>query len=320
MKPQEMRELIKKYLSGNTTSVEKERVEAWFESFEKEDGPLMSDDEKAILEMEIFNRIQGKKRFRAIWVLGARVAASVILVLGVFLFFLRKPEKSAPPVAASVQKNVQLAANTGITKKIMLPDSSTVWLRAGATIEYSPQFNKNNREVVLTGEAFFDVAHNPEKPFIVYAGYLKTQVLGTAFNINSFKSLDHITVSVTRGKVKVSVIKPDQSKEETVVLTPNEQVVYNKHKQVISKEKINAYSIAEWHSEKIIFTDATLTEVAQMLEARFNISISLSEGIAEKKVNGAFEDKDSLGDILEILAQTAGVQSKLVAEGKYEWK
>lgn len=320
MRQQEMRELIKKYLAGKTTPAENERVEAWFESFEKEDEPFITDDEKAILEMEIFARIQRKKRFRAVWMIGARVAASAILVLGVFLFFLRKPEKTAIPLTASVQKNVQLAANAGITQKIMLPDSSMVWLRAGATIEYSPQFNKNNREVILTGEAFFDVAHNPQKPFIVYAGNLKTQVLGTAFNINSFRSLDHITVAVTRGKVKVSVMKPDQSKEETVVLTPNEQVVYNKQKQVISKEKVNAYSVAEWHSEKIIFADATLTEVAKMLEARFNISISISGEIAEKKVNGAFEDKDSLSDILEILAQTANVQSKLVGERKYEWK
>ena len=89
-------------------------------------------------------------------------------------------------------------------KYILLPDSTQVWLNAGSTLDYPEHFDETTREVTLTGEAYFDVKHAAEHPFIIHTGQIQTTVLGTAFNINAYTDRSNIQVSVSRGKVKVS--------------------------------------------------------------------------------------------------------------------
>ena len=89
-------------------------------------------------------------------------------------------------------------------KYILLPDSTQVWLNAGSTLDYPEHFDEATREVTLVGEAYFDVKHAAEHPFIIHTGQIQTTVLGTAFNINAYTDRSNIQVSVSRGKVKVS--------------------------------------------------------------------------------------------------------------------
>jgi ferric-dicitrate binding protein FerR (iron transport regulator) len=85
---------------------------------------------------------------------------------------------------------------------INLPDGSKVVLNANSKLEYPPGFSNNTREVYLDGEAYFDIAHDPGKPFIVHTGSISTRVLGTAFNINAYRSQQFVEVTVTRVKWK----------------------------------------------------------------------------------------------------------------------
>lgn len=227
-------------------------------------------------------------------------SAAAIFIIGLSaMFYLNKSDISeSQQVKLIPEKSKVLEKPT--RRFINLPDGSSVILNENSQIEIAENFNSDTkREVYLMGEAYFDINHDPDRPFIVHTGKLKTTVLGTAFNIKSSAGAKMVTVTVTRGKVEVG----DENQTFNVI-TPNEQIVFNEENNNVVKTPVKAESFIKWTNEDIYFDDVSIKDVAKQLQERFGVSIVFSnEQIKTCKFSATFLKSQSLSQILNIIAE-----------------
>lgn len=240
-----------------------------------------------------------------------RIAAIWLLVLcsaGAALYMFKHREKENLPVA---MRHVEAA--TGERKEVLLPDSSHVWLNAGSSVDYPLVFQGNERNVSLTGEAFFEITRDPAHPFVIRSGALRTQVLGTSFNIKAYPDDSAIAVSVVTGRVQVS------SAKSSVDLSPDQQAVYEKSDDyLVSRPYPNAGALAAWKEGKLQFRNKPLHEVVRTLERRYAVSIHVDERSRECPVLHAdFDDNEPVSRILEMLAVSLNGRMEKEGEAGY---
>jgi ferric-dicitrate binding protein FerR (iron transport regulator) len=198
---------------------------------------------------------------------------------------------------------------------IKLPDGSTVLLNAGSKLDFPESFEgKDSREVILTGEAYFDIRHDDHKPFIVHTGALKTTVLGTAFNIKAYPTEKSITVTVTRGKVKVS-----DDLKVIGVITPNQQITFDKVQQQAEQQTVDSRNTIAWADRDIFFDDSTLEEVAIQLAERFKVDIRFrDEQLKSCRFTATFIRGEDLEQILNVICEFNGARYYKDEEGNIE--
>jgi transmembrane sensor len=182
----------------------------------KEKGEIINTHDHLLEEAitEAGSEKKSGKRF-LIWAIPA-----ILIIAGASWFFTGKEQDKPAPLAIS--GNNQISTRNGSRTKIDLPDGSSVWLNAGSKLEYDKSFGNELREVHLTGEAYFDVVKNPDKPFIVNTKAAKVKVLGTAFNVRCYPEDNKIETSLIHGSVEVTLNKRPEQKW---VLKPNEKLV-----------------------------------------------------------------------------------------------
>lgn len=234
-----------------------------------------------------------------------KVAAVITLALvsSFALYFLRP---QLDPVPAT--KTYRTAHRQ--KSKIILPDQSVVYLNSGSTLTYPEKFKGNAREVILEGEAFFEVTHHPKMPFTVNSGELSTTVLGTSFNIKAYPGDQDIQVAVATGKVSVSRKKNEQSAKEALALVPGEIASYNIPKGTLAKATGNVLDhIASWKDGTIVLDDKSFAEVGKILEKWYGMKIIFENPKIEKcLVRGKFHDNPSLQQVLEALQFVHNIQ------------
>ena len=176
--------------------------------------------------------------------------------------------------------------------QIVLSDGTKVWLNAETRIKYPKYFIKNSktRTVFLSGEAFFDVSHNKNKPFIVNTNGINVEVLGTKFNVSSYSSQKNILTTLVEGSVKVidtTTIK------NALVIEPNQQVSFNKIKKHLVSKKVNTNHYTAWMDKRIVFQDIKFEEVLERIERVYNVDIdNRNEAIKKEKFTGEFDVED----------------------------
>lgn len=221
----------------------------------------------------------------------ARMAAAAALIIasltGGYWYYRTQAE-------ASVIAHTRVFENKQF---IHLPDGSTVLLNAGSRLSYHDSFGDTVREVTLTGEAFFDVKHDPAHAFRVRTGNVTTTVLGTAFNVHAYPEEKNVTVTVARGKVKVS-----NAKEEYAVITPNQQLAVNKTTNTIAKAEMKVEVATEWKSTFLILDNVTLQAAAAMIGDKYNVKVLIADEIRDCKVQGAFINNESLDQVLDVMS------------------
>lgn len=181
------------------------------------------------------------------------------------------------------------------TKVITLADGTRVTLNANSDLRYPQKFNATTREVYLKGEAYFEVVHDDKKPFIVYSGTLKTQVLGTSFTISAYDERRPIKVTVLTGKVGLV----DQSNKAHVILNPGLCATTDQTNQnfIISHIADPTDAIA-WLDDKLTFENATLADVADALSNKYAVNIKVSNHqLATQRITAIFQNQ-TLPDIL----------------------
>ena len=173
-------------------------------------------------------------------------------------------------------------------------------MNENSKLELSKNFNSNGkREVYLSGEAYFDIIHDASHPFVVHTGKIFTTVLGTAFNIKASPGNKTVTVTVTRGKVKVGDYKHTYN-----VIVPDEQVIYDQNLTSPIKKPVKADAIIEWTNEDIYFDDVSIKDVAKQLQEHFDVSIVFStEMIKSCKFSATFLKSQSLIQILNVIGE-----------------
>ena len=219
-------------------------------------------------------------------------AAIMLLLLTTTLFLWRRG--GDPTHALSPQEENNLLS--GITS-IQLPDGSSVMLRDGSWLNVDSSFAGNTREVSLQGEAYFDVASNPGKPFIIHTGKVKTTVLGTAFSIKANPADPVITVTVTRGKVMV-----EDDKTLLAMLEADKQLVYNTKTNRVSEKTVDAGIESDWRSHHLIFRNSSFESIVQEISSIYEVTILFeNEALKQRQITASLDDRDAIETILDIL-------------------
>ena len=244
--------------------------------------------------------IQPKKRKRMLYIsIALSVAASVIL------FLLLRPSIPQEYTVFSADLEAQVISietkngmhtlhiPRGMNKLLVLPDSSRVWLNAESTLQYPESFDgKKQREVYLKGEGYFEVTKDAEHPFMVKTEALKTQVLGTSFNVRAYSGND-TQVTLLKGSVKVS----DRHNNE-LQLKPGEHTDGQLHKTSVE----NSTGYRAWTDGQFYFDNVELIEIMRELGRWYNVDIIFThKDIMQERLHFQAERSDSLQDILELL-------------------
>ena len=280
MKKAHFKNLLQKYLQGKATEAEKQFLMSYYDLFDAEPGveDFLNLEQKEELKNNIKNSVwesidQKEQQVRnESWVIPVWIkifpAAALILAIcitGIF-FIVTKSQKEKIIISQTIEgKGHQL---------IRLPDGSLVILERGSKLQYPLTFDDSDlREVFLTGQAYFDVKHNSSKPFIVHAGSIKTTVLGTSFNIKAWPAEKDVSITVTKGKVKVE----DQHKIFGTVVKDQQLTLFKEKAEVIQSE-VDAKASLEWREQDLFMDNVTLSEVAKLLEDRYEVNINCNPG------------------------------------------
>ena len=202
----------------------------------------------------------------------------------------------------------------GTVVRYELPDHSVVWLNSGSKLRYPTVFKKDNRNVELTGEAYFRVEAEPERPFYVNTpNGLSVYVYGTQFNVTAYEDDNYIETVLEKGKV--NVVTPGQ---ETITLIPGEQLVYDKQTRQVQKNKVDVYGKVAWKDGKLIFRNASLEEIIKRLERHFNVDIEFNNHLGKEYSYRATFRTETLTQILEYLAKSANLKWKILTPEQRE--
>lgn len=287
--------IIRRFLQG-TASKEDEKILENFENqmIKKSSKSISFSDETKEqiyqnVSTEIFNRAETPFN----WKRWAVVASFFILLGSGFLYFIlnddmAKKEQSLEYITITTQKNEK--------REILLEDGTQITLYDKSSLIFPKKFSANIRSVSLSGEAFFEVTKNQQKPFIVISENIQTQVFGTSFNVEAYQKQKNIKITLTSGKIAV------QSSDSQQILSPGEQLIYDKSSKKMISKKIDLEDFLDMKNGILRFDSATLSEVAEKLEEFYNIKISLNlqnENLCQ--VTGVFH-KEELDVVLRQIA------------------
>ena len=236
---------------------------------------------------ERFRQILRRRNMRRIFLKTlARAAFVALLVAGAWYF-------SSRPVSRPVSLT-EVYAPSGQRTKLTLADGSVVWLNARSTLSYPSDFS-DDRRVNLTGEAFFEIASDPGKPFTVHVKDMNITALGTRFNVNSYPESGGIQTSLIEGSVKIW----DDSGQE-LVLQPYQQANYINRKFVLEQMEHDDYFL--WIKGVYSFVNEPLTSIIKKLERYYDVKIEVADlSILDYEFTGKFRQQDGVDMILRII-------------------
>ena len=301
--------LLKKQLKGTLKEKQRQQFQTWLdkdstnlELFQEIEANWKEATAKDFKSKAAFKRmkkriekgdIAAQRRVRSVqWA----VAASFAIMVGAsLLFVLTRPEPEINYLTKSTDR--------GQKATITLSDGSTVRLNAESSITYPESFTTlNSRDIVLIGEAFFDVERNPEKPFKIKSGDVLTTVLGTSFNINAYDSSE-VCVALVSGKVKVNAA-PDNSSfnQSEVYLNPGESAFYDGQSGDIKIGSFDEKKLVAWKDGIIYLSNAGYKQVFDQLSQWYGVDFEFVNAPTEQwDYSGEFEDMS-----LELVLSTIG--------------
>ena len=288
MKVEEFKKLAEKYTQKKVNSQERLAMDIFFSKMQEANKNILVPISSEKRE-KLYNNIQKNlsvnrgKRTAIKKYLAIAAGFSTLLMLAFFTGMFSN-------------NYTTVIAEKGEKKEIKMDDGSVIFLNGNSSITYKNNFTEK-RTVKLQGEAFFEVARDESHPFTVKSKDLKTRVLGTSFNVKSYK--DQLAmVSVNTGKVEVT---PLQNPENKVILTKNQQATFKEnHKPKISKG--NSEDFNAWIRKMIILKDTSLENTAKIIENWYDVDIQFAnDSLKQLKITGKFND-EKLSNVLKSLA------------------
>jgi ferric-dicitrate binding protein FerR (iron transport regulator) len=318
--------LIGNYLSGESTLAEKQELMNWIAQspenkkhfdenqriWEKSHSYFSNADVVAD-QLKIKDRIiqqlasQPKTISLSQWIyrVAAILALPIMLAIGWYAGSGSSRETSM----------CEVTAPKGQISKCVLADGTQIWLNAGSTLKYEPTLSGKIREVKLDGEAYFKVAKNKHKPFVVTTKYAQVKVLGTVFNLKAYSDDNHVETTLEEGSVEFSL---NGSTATPVELKPGEQVVLNTSDQKLTMSKVETYLHTAWKDGKYVFKDADLKTIITELERLYDVRIHLeNDSLKQLHFRGMFEYEQNIFSALENLEQTTNMKYRM--DGRDIW-
>lgn len=309
---------IAKFLSGETQEIEPDLKE-WIN--QKESNRIVFDslrfhwtkpssiDKKSKDELyqKIHARLENSKSktlnstpVRPMWQQIGRVAAILILLAGLSWVVLdySKTTKVEPVISLIEKENPN-----GRKSTFTLSDGTVVKLNSDSRFEFPSQFGEEKREVVLEGEAFFEVSENREKPFIIRTGNITTTVLGTTFNVKAYPNENEVNVALVSGRVAVENTK-ESSREEPLILKPNQMAVYNSTSDELKASSFDYSEVISWKDGVLALKNADLSQIKSKLEKWYGVDIIYKNTPGNHGDVTANYIKEPLDNVLKSLGHT----------------
>lgn len=294
--------LLKKFEAGECNSEELKVIDDWYNSLNEIDQNQTEVNEVSKMKLKekvwesILREIKKTKKSnfsrQTIPLFLKSIAALFILGVGIFWVMQNSGNRNE-------RNYITVSVARGETKKIKLPDSTTIWLNSNSKIKYPAEFNRNRVVYLLEGEGFFNVTHDSNHPFTVYTSSgIAVEDLGTEFNIKSYSALDFIRISVLKGKVAV--------KDSAVTLTElnrTEGVLIDKTLKSINRINIEDNEMQGWRNGDIILNNVSFNELALALENNFQVRLNYNKEILSGcRSSISFKTTENLKDIMDDLA------------------
>lgn len=294
-----------------------DKIKNLLQQDEKEEG--IAGKELLLFEDEDVSSNPGKLRGVFKVVLVPLCTAAVLLFT--WLGYNHLKEKAAPESFTEIYQN-EITAPNGSQTQVVLSDGTKIRLNSGSKLSYSKNFNsKIEREVRLEGEAYFEIVHNENRPFIIHTPVMEIRDLGTTFNVKAYPNDAKAEATLIEGIIEVSLKSERAAK--TILMQPNEKiVVYNNNNphldekendagadetevyrlsKVVSDPKLNELVETAWINNRLVFKNEVFKELVKDMERKYNVQITINdEELKNYKLTGVFKD-ESLEQALKVL-------------------
>lgn len=311
-----MKSNIKNYLSGRSSKKEQKELLDWIrednhlaefktikEEWKKEviQEPLPSDFQeswKTIQNTRMAGMESKLQRTRQLLVFFRYAAILVALVaIPSLLYFFSQSNKNSSLTYTTV------SADYGQISKVLLPDSTVIWINSGSTIRYNNRFSATNRDIELTGEAYFKVHKNKDLPLVVSSDELRVKVLGTSFGVMAYPGEKTIDIVLEEGKVELNSATQSSFRYE---MKPGERTSFNKTTKVLTRSMVNTELFTSWKEGTINIYNLPLNELVIKLERRYNQKFKVDDAIKDLPYTFTIKNED-LHSILRLMEKITPV-------------
>ncbi|WP_121809338.1 FecR family protein [Mucilaginibacter kameinonensis] len=189
--------------------------------------------------------------------------------------------------------------------QVVLPDGTQVWLNSSSSLSYPTEFTGNSRTVKLTGEAYFEVAKNKDKPFYVEMNNVQVKVLGTHFNISAYADDNDLTTTLLEGSVQIS------KNGSLALLKPGQQAVIGGNANTIAVSKAHINEAMAWKNGYFMFNDDNIVDIMKKVSRWYDADIEYQGNFANQRFGGTFTRSKSITDLLKNLEQISNVHFKI---------
>ncbi|PSL47633.1 FecR family protein [Chitinophaga niastensis] len=322
MDTEQIKILLERYNQGICSPEEADIVDQWFENINRHQSTYVDDSaldqQLDEIKMQINEHITPTPRVRNMqrWYYWSSAAAAVILLsAGLFWFNSHRSAGTLPAEKQLAQVTntatnhrivkdgfVEITTPKGSNENIALEDGSSIVLNAGSKIRYPEHFDGTERPIFLEeGEAFFTVAADPTRRFVVSTAEIATTALGTSFNIRAYARENKVTVALVSGKVKIDQLNNTNNKTTSLILLPSEQISYDRQSLSMMKTIFSkAEDVTGWKQGYLIFRDAPYNEVMTGIENRYSVTVVNKSSKKEWNYNGFFKN-ENLKEVMDII-------------------
>lgn len=332
-KEQDYRDLIIKFLAGESSDDEINKLKKWLE--EDQANRIVFDKENELWQESSFKTKQDHFKTDNAWntianeleigrnkgndviivnrqnfkiLLVAASIACLVAVGGITLWITRAHSLKTAPLAKTT-----ITTQEGEKAEILLSDSTSVFINSGSILEYSSNFNLKDRRIKFSGEAFFNVHTNPSKPLVVQLKKMTVVAKGTRFNILSYENEDRLEATLEEGNIQVAI-----AGKEPIDIGVGQQVVYFTKSDKILVRNIPTETYTSWRENKLRFNDTPFEEVLRRIGRRYNVVFEIkNKDLLELKYTATFID-ESIEEIMEMLKTVSPINYKIYNRTKID--
>ena len=334
------KETLKNFLNDRYTDKELDEILQWleknpfdpqkreqsFEEWKKLNSDEELSDEKTLDELlhKIHHEINtrqpvptGSKQTELPLTWLTRVAAILLLPVTLFLLYtLTEQTDVEPEVVQLAVDSLEIVAPVGSQTVVQLSDGSEVHLNHGSRLKYPYTFSGNSRDVVLTGEGYFNVAHNPEMPFVVHTPNLNVRAVGTSFNVFAYANEPLVSTTLVEGKVLVERINKNNETKKLGAMVPGQHVEYHAETGNVNSTKGDIEKYISWKDGKLIFKNESIVQITNRLSRWYNVDFRFADEAAKSYTYTATFVDEPLYQILDLLEIATPVRYKALPREK----
>lgn len=321
-------QLLNRYLEGRQKEGDKEKISIWFSDLQAEvllrkeykrfweeiseeldddgyDGSMILNSIYHKIKLDESREIAGNKLVPRIINIVSRVAAVLFIPVIVLALIYRNDLISGTEEIAYSE----IFSPLGTRTQFYLPDGSSGWLNGGSYLEFPISFKGKSRDVVLRGEAYFDVISNPKKPFNVTGNDIRVRAHGTSFNVMAYPNDSLISVTLVEGTIDVSGKKDGMSRIITIT-EPGNMCYYDLKTSSCKTSAVDINKITAWKDGRLVFRDEPFHEVVRKINRWYNVNIIIKDKILESYTYRATFEDERLDEVLKLLKLSAPIAYK----------